>query len=199
MIDSIKSGDLIAISGKGPLSWMIQAGTLSMPNFGPLGRLGLAGPSHVGIVVSVNGEMLVYESTSMPRPPCVRTRREKPLGVQAHHLSDVIDGTDAWHYPLKTHLYEDEELRLLRAADSCLGRGYDYFSAGRAGGGRLIRLIQILTQREDLKTFYCSEFVMALWVAIGVCQARNASNWSPSRLVRHARRTGIVGPVRLLT
>jgi len=188
----VKSGDMIVVSGKGPVSCGIQLATLSIPNIGPLGRWGWAGASHVGIICNVFGEPLVYESTSFPRPPCVRTGRETPTGVQAHFLSDIVDaGGDVHHLPLHRKLYDDEEMRLLECLDSCLGQGYDFIGAARAGGGRLIRTIQKFTHKEDMNLVFCSEYVRWAMTQVGLDYAANASNWNPQKLVRHVLRRGI--------
>ena len=199
MLDDVKSGDLIAVCGKSPGSLAIQLGTLSLPNVGPLGRWGWAGVSHVGIAVPVFGEQLVYESISGGRPRCVRTGRDDPAGVQAHYLADIVDGGgDVWHYPLRCPLYPHQEDRLLQAAESALGRGYDFFGAGRSGGGLLMRLIQRLKGRESMNTVFCAELVLWCWIMTGIAQNKHAG-MNPNWLVRWALAKGIVQRGRLLS
>lgn len=200
MTSDIRPGDLLFVSGKGFVSNVIQLGCLSVPNWGPLGRWGVAGFSHVAIVAPVFGEMIVYESTSFGRPRCVRTGRENPKGVQAHHLSTILDGGgDVWHCPLRRPLYLHEEERLLEFLEACLGREYDFFSAGRSGGGRLLRLIQRLTMREDLDEYYCSELVIRAHAVVGLHQCRNSSNWNPMRVYRNEVRKGIIERGQLIS
>lgn len=197
MFDEVKSGDLIAVSGKGPVSSLIQVATLSLPNIGPLGRWGWAGASHVGVVQwvfperSTAGEPLVYESTSFDRPPCVRAGR--PIkGVQAHRLSTIIDGGgDVWHYPLRRPLYDHEQDRLLLYLESVRERSYDFLGAGKSGGGLLMRSIQRLKGKEDLTKMFCSELVVRAWIALGLMQHKNAGAWAPARVVRYVLRRGI--------
>jgi hypothetical protein len=200
MIEDVKPGDLIATSGKRPVSLLIQAATLGVPNIGPLGRWGWAGISHVAVIAPVFGEPLVYESTSFPRSTCVRTGRQAPIGVQAHTLSTILEsGGDVWHYPLRRELYVHEEDRLLLALESCLGRGYDTFGAGKAGGAVINWLIRRTFGRENIGSLFCSELVAHAWSQVGIIQCPNASTWNPAMLVRYARRKGIVGPGRLLS
>lgn len=202
MIDSqeIKAGDIIAISGKAPTSLGIQLATMSLPNLGPLGRWGWAGISHVAIAAKVWDEIIVFESTSFGRPPCIRTGRENPVGVQAHYLTTILDaGGDVFHYPLKRELYEHEEERLLAALNSCLGRGYDYFEAGLAGGGFLKWCLHRMFAAERLGSLFCSELVAYAWSQVGILDTANAGAWNPARLCRHAVRTGLTHPGRLIS
>jgi len=198
--DEIKAGDIIAVSGKAPVSLGIQLATLGVPNLGPLGRWGVAGISHVGIAATVFDDILVYESTSFGRPACVRTGRENPVGVQAHYLSTILDaGGDVFHYPLKRGLYFHEEERLLGALEACLGRGYDYFGAGEAGGGVLKWFLSSMFAAERLGSLFCSELVAYAWQQVGIFTTPNAGAWNPARLCRHAVRTGICHKGRLIT
>lgn len=199
-MDDLKAGDLIAISGKAIVSNLIQLGTCSVPNIGPLGRRGLAGISHVGVVAPVWGEMLVYESTSFGRPPCVRTGRQDPKGVQVHWLSSILEaGGDVFHYPIRRSLYEHEENRLLEALESCVGRDYDYIGAGRAWGGVVAWMASRILEKEKLASMFCSELVAHAWNQVGILQCRNAGAWNPNRLCRYAVSKGICDKGRLIS
>jgi len=192
MIDNIRSGDLIFVSGKGLCSWGIQLGTLSAPNVGPLGRWGLAGASHVGVACTVWDQLLIYESTSFARPPCQRTGRENPTGVQAHRLDDIlVAGGDVWHFPLRAPLYDDEEIRLLNVLESYLGRPYDMVGAGKSGGGLVMRTVQRVLGSEDMSNIFCSELAVDVLCTVGRMQHRNAGAWSPMRLLRYVYRHGV--------
>lgn len=191
---------MLAVSGKGIGSNLIQLGSMSIPNIGPLGRWGIAGPSHVVILAPVFGELLAYESTSFSRPPCVRTGRQNPRGVQAHRIGDILEaGGDVWHFPLRRPLYLDEEDRLLAVVESCLGRDYDFIGAGKSGGGLVMRLLQRLKDGEDLSQLFCSELVVRAWIEVGIMIHKNAGAWSPARLVRYVLRRGICDRGKLLT
>lgn len=198
--NDIKAGDIIAISGKAPTSLGIQLATLSVPNIGPLGRWGMAGISHVGIAARVFDEIIIYESTSFGRPACVRTGRDNPVGVQAHYLTTILDaGGDVFHYPLKRELYDHEEERLLFALEACLGRGYDYFGAGRAFGGWFRWTLRKMFADERLGSLFCSELVAYAWGQVGLLNSRSSETWNPARLCRHAVRAGITDKGRLIS
>lgn len=200
MKTDFKAGDLIAISGRAPVSWIIQMGTMSLPNVLGLGKLGLSGISHVGVVAQVFDQMIVYESTSFDRPQCVRTGRQKPKGVQAHRLSTILDaGGDVFHYPLKRPLYDHEEFRLLGALEECLGRDYDMFGAATAWGGLLRWSARRLVAKENLASLFCSELVAHAWGQIGLLQTPSSDIWNPARLARFAVRQGICHKPRRVT
>lgn len=156
-------------------------------------RQGWLPTMHVGIIVHVYGKPLVYECTSRPRPACVRTGRPEPVGVQSHHPQSIITaGERVWHYPMKRPLYAHEEDRLLAAAEQCLGAGYDQFD----GGGPIRWAARKLFAAERLGNWFSAEFVAHVWGQVGVLHA--ARLWTPRRLLRHARRHGIVGPGNLV-
>lgn len=198
-MDELKSGDMIALSGRDLGSLGIQVGSLSLPNIWPLGRLGLAGVHHVAILAPVFGELVVYESTTGDRPPCLRTGREKPKGVQAHRLGEIFaNGVDVWHYPLRRELYPHEEDRLLVAVEMCMSRGYDYMGAGRSGGGLFMRTLQRLKGSESMDQIFCAELVMWAWIQAGVAQNKHAG-MNPNWLCRYALRKGICNKPRRLS
>lgn len=208
MFDEIRSGDVIAVSGKGFVSGLIQVGTLSLPNVGPLGRKGWAGFSHVGIAASVysrkygDNQTIFYESTSFDRPPCYSRNDgiENPKGVQSHTIDVILNGGgDVWHFPLRRPLYHDEESRLIAYLEGLIGRGYDFIGAGRSGGGVVMRAVQRLIDKEDMGLVFCSELVVSALVKVGIMQHKNAGAWSPQRLVRYVLRRGVCERGRLLS
>lgn len=200
MFDFIKPGGIIGVSGKCAMSRAIQVGTLSLPNIGPLGRWGWAGTSHVGITCPVFGDMLVYESTSFSRSPCVRTGRENPVGVQAHYVTDIIEaGGAVRYYPLQRDLYDHEVDRLLEFVESCLGQGYDTVSAGKTAGGVLSYFLSKMFGKDRPEIMFCAELDVAALRAVGVLQTRNPAAWNPNFMLRFLHRQGIIGKGILLS
>lgn len=195
-----KAGGVIAVRGKGLVSNGIQIGSLALPNVGPLGKWGLSGVSHVGILAPVFDELLVYESTTFPRPPCVRTGRTDAKGVQAHFVSDVIDaGGDVWYYPPRRDLYPHEELRLLDFLESCLGKPYDWLDVAKSGGGIVSYLASKWLGQGDTSQMFCSELVAAALSSVGIMPTKHADAWNPTRLVRRGLATGVLGSGRLIS
>ena len=200
MFDFFKPGGIIGVSGKCAMSRAIQIGTLSLPNIGPLGRWGWAGTSHVGIVCPVFGEMIVYESTSFSRSPCVRTGRENPLGVQAHYISDIVEADgDVRYYPLERELYTHEVDRLSEFLESCLGRGYDTAGAGKTAGGLVSYFISKMFGKDRPEVMFCSELNAAALRAVGVLQTHNPAAWNPNFLIRFLYKEGVIGKGILLS
>lgn len=152
-MEEFKPGDILVAYGKG--------------------RLGRA--KHVSLIVSLFGTPCVYESTMDERPQCIRTGRDTPKGVQAHHINDVMNA-DVYRLSLKRPLYPDEEDRLLAVAESCLGRGWEFIGGTTS-----------------------SAFVARVLGEVGVLCHRNALRFSPRQLTNYVVRQGIYkNPVAIL-
>ena len=178
-----KAGDLVGFSGGGWLSAAINIATYGLPFFGL---------SHIGIIGSHEGELLLFESTSLSRLPCLI--QGKPVfGTQAHRLDDrvkVYKGK-VWLYPLVTRLYDFESERLSKFLTAFIGKNYDAIGAFRAGGIGWSWLESKL-RRENLESLFCSEYCAAAHANIGIFRTDNVSRWSPNRLARTERRRGIL-------
>ena len=121
-----KAGDIIGFSGDSWLSVGINLATYGIP-FWSL--------SHVGIVGEHDGELLLFESTSLSDLPCVI--QGKPVwGTQAHRIDECVRtyGGKVWHYPLYRPLYPFESKRLSEFLLEYIGKDYDAIGAFRAGG-----------------------------------------------------------------
>ena len=113
---------------------------------------GMYYPKHVAIVVPIFGEPVLYESTEQDRPPCVRTSRDNPKGVQAHRVNEIVKPTDhARHYALYRPLYDDEELRLLDTVEYCLGRDYEYVGGPGSAGfvAHVLKQTGVFTDKNE--------------------------------------------------
>jgi hypothetical protein len=186
---AIQDGDIIGVSGEGLTSAVINLGTFGLP------RVGI---SHVGIVCHHGNDALIYESTTLGRPPCV-IQGKTVSGVQAHYLQDYVEFVPGkiWHYPLRRELYNHEAARLGYVLDRQVGKAYDFGGAIRSGGA-VFRTLQACLRAEDLATIFCSEYVAHALRQIGLMQIKSVSSWNPNYLCRHVTKTGICGKPRRL-
>jgi len=178
-----KAGEIIGFSGDSWLSVGINLATYGIP-FWSL--------SHVGIVGEHDGELLLFESTSLSELSCAIQR--KPVwGTQAHRLDECVQayGGKVWHYPLYRPLYPFESKRLSAFLLEYIGKDYDAIGAFRAGGIGWSWLESKL-RRQDLSSLFCSEYCAAAHARVGVFRTDHAGRWSPNRLVRTERRRGIL-------
>lgn len=178
-----KAGDIVGFSGDSWLSFGINLATYGIP-FWSL--------SHVGIVAEHEGELLLFESTSLSELSCVI--QGKPVrGTQAHRLDECVQayGGRVWHYPLYRPLYPQENKRLSRFLLEYLGKDYDAIGAFRAGGIGWSWLESKL-RPQDLSSLFCSEYCAAAHARIGIFRTDHAGRWSPNRLVRTERLRGVL-------
>jgi hypothetical protein len=181
-----KPGDGLYCSGNAWSSLAIKLATY--------GRL-----SHVATIADYEGRLLVFESTTDNRRPCV-IRGVPCKGVQAQPLTDWINHYDGrvWHYPLARQLAENESRRLTDYFVGKLGLGYDYIGAIRAGGEGL-SWIESKLRQTDLHSLFCSE-LRAGWLKLfkRLEGKRSLSSFSPNKLARVELRDGIsLAPVEL--
>lgn len=179
----LKAGDIIACSGYAWTSFLINFATYGLPCYHA---------SHVGIIGEYNGELLLFESTTLDDLPCV-IQGEQIDGVKAVRLKDRVEQYSGriWHYPLFRHLYVDEAARLNEFLCAKVGTPYDKIGAIRAGGIGW-SWIEHLLHREDLSFIFCSELCAAAHTKIGLLRTDNVSRWNPNRFVRRERRERIL-------
>lgn len=180
---SPKAGDILGFSGYNGVSYFINAVTYGIPGFSV---------SHVGILGEYNGELLLFESTTLDDFPCII--QGKPFrGAQAVRLSDRLGsyGGKVWHYPLYRTLYAEENKRLSEYLISKIGTPYDSIGAFRSGGLGFSWLESKLRE-PDLSALFCSEWVASAHREIGILQTDNESKWNPNSLVRYERRKGLL-------
>lgn len=184
-----KSGDIIAFSGFGRKSVLVNLVTYGIPYWSA---------SHVGIIGEHEGERLLFESTSLSNIPC-RIQGEKFRGVQAVPLADRVKSYNgrAWLYPLYRPLYGNENERLNGFLHEQIGVPYDMVGGMRSAGIGLSWLESRL-RGEDLNLLFCSELVAAAHSLIGLLRTENASCWSPNKLIRHERATKTLRRARRL-
>jgi hypothetical protein len=174
----MKAGSLIGFSGTTFMSDFINVVTLGVPRWGL---------SHVGIMAEHDGELLLFESTTMDPNPCV-IQGKRFDGTQAHRLNDVLATYKGrvWEYPLVRTLYPHESARLSEFLVRLIGIPYDKLGAARSAGIGL-SWVESLFRPEDLNHIFCSEWCAKAYSEIGLLPTDNASRWNPNRLAFRLR------------
>lgn len=175
---SLKTGDVIAFSGKGRVSEIIKWRTNSEY-------------SHVGVVLDTTVNELgktifLVESTSLINIPDEITK-ELWKGVQIHILSNRLKSYDgkAWVLPLKYPLKEQKKIEMQRWLRSIHEEKipYDTIQAIGAGADLLDRLG--LVNQPDFSSLFCSELVTkALQIADVVPPCINPSEATPADVAK---------------
>jgi hypothetical protein len=176
----IKSGDVIAFSGKEGFSSLIKWATRSIY-------------SHVGIVLEVEmgggfgKSLLVVESTTSIGYTDA-DGKEVIKGVQINWLSkrlDMYDG-EVWLVPLKEKLAKDSLERMQTWLRQTNNKKLRYDSYQPLGSGLdLWDNVLGLTNKADLSRLFCSELVTAALQVAGVLNNPeiNASEQTPRDVV----------------
>lgn len=176
----MRSGDIIAFSGKGRVSEIIKWKTGS-----PY--------SHVGIVLEADMQgamgqsILMIESTSLNNLPDAVTG-EFIKGVQMHFLSHRLQSYDgsAWWVPLRKGLSKGAEFNMQKWL-----RGkhherttYDSFQAIGAGVD-LFDWFPGLENERDFSSLFCSELVVKALQIAGIIDCHiNPSEQTPADVVK---------------
>lgn len=185
----IKTGDIIAFSGFGHKSVIVNLVTFGLPFWYA---------SHVGIIGEYQGEQLLFESTTLSDIPCV-VQGKSIKGVQAVRLADRVKSYNGrvYHYPVYRPLFGFETECLNEFLLSKVGMPYD-FPGGMRSATHALSWLESRFKGEDLNYIFCSELCAAAHARIGLLQTTSASRWNPNRLIRYERRTGILKRPRRL-
>lgn len=146
-----KPGDILAFSGANHVSDVINLFTFGIPRWST---------SHVGILANYNGELVLFESTTLDHLPCL-IQGKSFKGSQAHRIQDVIDTYQGriWHYPLTRPLYDFECERLSKFLIDTTGIPYDQIGAMRASD--YLAWWEQWLHPENLSSVFCSEWDIA--------------------------------------
>lgn len=182
-IQHCRAGDILAFSGSGHVSDIINIFTFGIPRFSI---------SHVGIVGEHHGQLLLFESTTLASGPCEILG--KPIkGSQAQRIDSRILSYRGriWHYPLYRSLYDHEAERLTEFLVSGLGRPYDQIGAVRAGG-LAFSWFESKIHKPNLASLFCSEWCVAALSEIGIFPTTHVSKWNPNRFIRKGRKLQVL-------
>lgn len=183
---AFKPGDIIGFTGLGWECVAINILTYGLPKFSI---------AHVGILGEYEGELVLFESTTLSDVPCI-IQGKLVDGVQAVRLEDRLKGYDErggtiWHYPLHRPLYDHERDRLNEFLLDQIGRPYDKTGAMNSGG-ILWSWIKRRFHDADLTDLFCSELSAAAHNHIGMMRTANVSSWSPNNFTRYETAKGII-------
>lgn len=151
--NSLKTGDVVAFSGSGPMSTLIKAGTLSHI-------------SHMGIVTkeaisSPMGQTLfLYEATSLAKSPdFIRSKVIKGAQMQLLSKRLAFEEGRAYVYPLKNKLSQENCLNMTYWLRTMAVQGvpYDYIQAVASGLGIVGDVI--VGNEPDFSRLFCFELV----------------------------------------
>jgi len=185
-----KPGDLLGFSGDGGISFVVNILSYGIPWFSI---------SHVGILGEHDGELLLFESTTLSNIPC-KIQDKRVEGVQAVYLKDRVAHYDGkvFHYPLVDPLTDDENQQLYDFLHEQIGKPYDLIGALRAGG-KLVAWFESHLREADLNFLFCSELVASSLHKVNRLETHNVSSWNPNRLIRHGLKKNILHKPRRLT
>lgn len=172
----MKTGDLIAFSGKSRISNIIKAGTNS-------------DISHVGMVFETDimgdGRVEIIESTSLTTLPDTHTG-EIRKGVQRQMLSqrmDMYEGQVYWQ-PLNIKLGVAEQARMFSWLYCKWASKVKYDTVGAIVAG--VDIVDIINE-PDFSTLFCSELVAEGYRLAGLLPENyNASEATPADVVKFA-------------
>lgn len=173
----MKTGDVIAFSGKGRLSEIIKWKTGSQY-------------SHVGLVVATDMQegfgqsVLITESTTLTNLPDATTG-EFIKGVQMQWLSQRLDAYDgqAWWGQVKRPLTQFSILNMTKwiRHKHAERTPYDSVQAIGAGLDFFDKMIPGVANEPDFSSLFCSEYVMRAWQIAGlVDETVNPSEMTPA-------------------
>jgi hypothetical protein len=186
----IKAGDVIGASGDGGISFIVNILSYGVP---------WVSISHVGIMGDHEGELLLFEATTLSNIPCV-IQGKMVEGMQAVRLKDRVEQYDGkmFHYPLADPLFASGKQRLSQFLHDQIGKEYDLLGALRAGG-KVFAWLEAQLREEDLNFLFCSELVAASLNRVDRLETDSASRWNPNQLIRHGRKKKILHKPRRLT
>ena len=172
-----RPGDLLAFYRSDTISPAIEFATF--------------GPSHVGIVAEYQGDLRVFESTSLCKTPDLATGRSWS-GVQVQRIEDRIEQyggkvkrlslVDMWQLSTK-----ESSLLSHILCKHWIGKPYDI-------GGAILSGTQVFKWTHLLpypcEQLFCSQLVAACLMRLCRLGHENPAVYNPASLIRRVRREG---------
>ncbi len=188
-LSTLKPGDVLGFSSCSCSGAVVNLATFGVPFWGL---------SHVGIVARWQGELLLFESTSLCGQPCV-IRGNQVVGLQAHKIQRRVAKYNGkvWVYPLRNRLGEANDHGLGLLCQGYLGRSYDYIGAFRCRSTPFGWLERKLSG-PNKQALFCSEFVANMLLSCGQFRTLDTEKWNPNNLCRALVKRGVTSkPQRL--
>lgn len=187
-------GDLLAFHGTDLISRVIKLGTCW-----PIDRRSCWNPpTHVGMIVPARGGLLLFESTTLCGHACL-SARDHVAGVQIHDPKERVldyradDGqVDLYRLTLLNQLTLRDRQDLTAMVNDCLLARLKYDTRGAVFSATKSSVLLRRVLQADLETVFCSELLAALLQRLGLLsRAYIPSHFSPGRLIRELKRTGV--------
>lgn len=149
------------------------------------------GPSHVGIIAELNGQLVLFESTTLCKTPCL-IQGKCVSGVQAQNIEDRVKqyrGGSVKYYPLHSHLNlnETESTKMSNFLISQIGKEYDK-KAAVLSASHILKYFP----NPDLDTIFCSALVARALMISGRMPWANPETYSPASLLRTLKKSAIL-------
>lgn len=175
----MKTGDVIAFSGKGGFSDVIKWATRSIY-------------SHVGIIMEIDmrggfdQSILLIESTTLTTIPEAKSTGEVIKGVQIHWLSKRVEtyNGSVWWVPLKDPLPQDKMMQMQSWLRDTRNKRTPYDTVQALGAGLDLFDKLGLANHPDFSHLFCSELVSKALQIAGVVDTKiNPSEITPADVV----------------
>jgi hypothetical protein len=194
MIEPYKfeTGDVVACYGTGLVCRTISTLTTSV-----LAKRGVRiGPSHVAIIIEVDGSQFWAESTTLSPRECLISRK-LVSGVQVHHPEDRVrdyvyrGGRVVVFRPSPIDKFTElENVRQTYLVRWFIKHATTYDTIGALISGTRVfkrtRLVPFLAKwlDVDLDSLFCSEMIAAILQRLGKMNLNNPTKYSPASLLR---------------
>ncbi len=139
------------------------------------------GPSHVAVVTKYQGSLVLAESTTLCRTPCL-AQGKRVSGVQLHDIQGRLEdynGGRVQHYPLDSDcvLCPEKQDHLEAIITDYLGTTYDPYTAALSA-----TFFLKLLPYPDRQSLCCSGLIARIYMVLNRMNWDNPEKYSPAKL-----------------